>query len=220
MGRLLIRIDDFPTTRPEEESWRHNIDNFRRFDSIFERRALRYVLGVIPRHTTDSMLRSLGGMPCVQVALHGVTHDERFPNEFREHLTEGEVCQAILSARRPLDDLAGPVTSYIPPHNVVDARTCNALKRAGMHRLFGGPGTYAEVARYAQGIGLEYCHSEEPLEYGRSDELLVRGAVDHLKEQLLSRDVWLTLHWTWEWNCGLNNLEEFLLRLESEGCLT
>lgn len=209
---LWCRVDDFPLTKPEE-SWRHNLDNFKRFNAVMERHGLDYVLGVIPRHTNDQMLRNLVEMPMVEVALHGVNHDEMFPNEFRDHQTQMEVYQAIQSAVAPLEDICGPVDTYIPPHNVIDRKTCNALKAAGFTWVLGGPGTDVSVFDYANFIGLQTYYSVPPLEYGRSDELSERGSVDHLLHASSVKDVFLTLHWTWEWNIGLKNLDAYLSEL-------
>ena len=60
---------------------------------------------------------------------------------------------------------------------------------------------------------MQYIHSEPPLEYGRSDELMQRGAVEYLKEECKKRDVWLTLHSPWEINIGLSSLREFMMKL-------
>ena len=207
---LILRVDDFPGTKPEE-FWRHNLNNFKRFDAVLEKAGLDYVLGVIPRHTTEEQLRWLGQNQRVEVAQHGVNHDERFPNEFGAHLTVDDIYQAIVSARGPLDDLAGPVDTYIPPHNVIDARTCDALKRAGFKKIMGGPGSDADALLYAESIGLDVATSMPPFEYGRSDELLKQGSVSHIRGRLWrGEQVTLGLHWTWEWNTGLESLGVYL----------
>lgn len=201
---IRLRVDDFPGTKPDE-FWRHNLDNYKRFHDIVIKRVPEYVLGVIPRHTTDDHLRWLGQQQEIIVALHGVHHDERFPNEFRDFQTEEDIYQALLSAKRPLDELVGPVKTYIPPHNVFDQKTCRALERAGFKNICGGPGSPPWA-----GSNLNYFYSAEPLEYGRSDELRQRGSVEYLEKT----DAVLTLHWTWEWNIGLENLQRYLFQLE------
>mgnify|MGYP001587547420 CR=1 FL=1 len=211
---LCLRVDDFPGTKPEE-FWRHNLDNFKRFNAVLEKHQLGYTIGVIPRYTNDDQLRYLAGLQHVEVALHGINHDERFPNEFRDHQTENDVYQAIRSAVAPLDEICGPVKKYIPPHNVIDRKTVNALHRAGFECVMGGPGSDMEVLKYCYSRNMGHVYSTEPLEYGRSDELLQRGSVEHLRNEVNRRfPVWLTLHWTWEWNIGLENLDKYLVELK------
>jgi hypothetical protein len=198
---IKLRVDDFPGTKPEE-FWRHNLDNFKRFDDVVHRFFVGYVLGVIPRHTKEEDLRWIGENSHIVPALHGVNHDESHPNEFGDHLTVDDVCKALLSAKCPIDDLVGPVDIYIPPHNVVDRKTCDALVRTGFKTLMAGPGSDRFVLDYAKKSGLYVQYSVEGLEYGRSDELLASGAHGTLRTWSSENvePIWLTLHWTWERN--------------------
>lgn len=214
MGRLYIRVDDFPGTKPEE-FYKHNLENYRRFHDVLTTRGLLYTLGVIPRHVTDDQLAWLGENR-VKVALHGIDHDERFPNEFRDHQTVAEVGNSLAGAKRRLEAFCGQVSDYIPPHNVVNVRTVHALLRCGFRTLHGGPGTEPAVAKIASELGLDVVLTYPPFEYGRSDELLERGSVDHVVGRLRDGDVWLALHWTWEQNIGLSNLERYLDTLDEK----
>lgn len=205
---LLLRVDDFPGTKPEE-FWRHNLDEFRRFDDVVARHGHRYVLGVIPKHTTEADLDFFERSPHIDVALHGRNHDERFPNEFLPHETYNEVCEALASCKTRLDRCnAGGVDVYVPPHNVIDRRTVLALKQAGFKHVFGGPGTDEGVFDECL-VGLTMF--DAPFFYGRSDELLSCGAVEHITG---ASDPRLCLHWTWERNIGLEHLERFLKELD------
>jgi hypothetical protein len=210
---LNVRVDDFLLTK-DDESWRHNLENFKLFDAVMAKYGVNYVLGVIPRTATAGHLEYLASNPRVEVAMHGILHDERFRNEFREHQTETDIVNALSSVKQVWDSIVGPVDKYIPPHNVVDYKTCRALSTLGFSTVFGGPETDENVAEYARGLGLNFEISAAPLEYGRSDELLQRGSVPHLSREVSIRPVWLTLHWTWEFNIGLSNLDTYLKELE------
>lgn len=221
MGRLLIRVDDFPGTKPEE-FYRHNMTTFKKFDEVLARHQRDYTLGIIPRHTSTSDLEELAKLPYCSFALHGIDHDERFPNEFRDHQTEGEVYQALLAAKKHLEAFQGSeVNTYIPPHNVIDKKTANALIRAGFKELWVGPGADMKMADEFRiwGIGNRLRGFWPPSNYGRSDELLANGSVSTLKHQFeglaAGDEVILGLHWTWEYNIGLENLEKFLTAIDS-----
>lgn len=209
---VTLRVDDFPGTKPEE-FWKHNLDNFKRFDEVVAKYVPEYVLGVIPKHTTPQMVSYLEQNDRCRVALHGVEHDERFPNEFRDHETTEDIFNKLVSARQPFKSCNGAfdVVDYIPPHNVVDNKTLDALKLAGFRRVFCGPGTTTEAMVHARSIGLIVKYSPHPIWYGRSDELLSRdNAHDIIKREAGLESHVLTLHWPWEWNIGLHNLDVFL----------
>lgn len=212
---VILRVDDFPGAKPPE-FWKHNLENFKVFDSVLSKFVDSYVLGVIPIHTTAEHLDWLAANERVIVAMHGVEHDERYLNEFREHETEQDIIQKLLSAKAPLRrcNSDNEVTKYIPPHNVVDLKTLRALHRAGFRDILGGPGMDLVFIPFARTLGLNVYYSEHPTWYGRSDELLERDQA-HLKILEVgsvrpSLDVYLTLHWTWEWNVGMESLEKFL----------
>lgn len=215
---ILFRIDDFPGTKPEEFS-RHNLDSLKLFDQVMhDNGVVEYYLGVIPKYTTDEHLEYFKGHPRIRVAIHGIDHDERFPNEFREWQTERDVCNDLLAVKSLWDTRVGPVDSYIPPHNVIDRRTVKALILAGFKTLFCGPGTDGGVMFDAEVLGLTVHNSLEGLEYGRSDELLARGnGLPWMRARMgFSKEACVcsvTLHFTWEVNIGLQNLDRFLKEL-------
>lgn len=217
---IRLRVDDFPGTKPEE-FYKHDLSGFKRFDQVVRKYVPEYVLGVIPKHTTDEHLRWIGENPAIITALHGIDHDERFPNEFRDHQTIDDICKAIDCAKQRLDPLVGPVRCYIPPHNVFDLKTCQALVKSGFKSIMGGPGSpeWSINSPVVKETGLHYCYSPAPLEYGRSDELLQKGSVGHLQNCQYKSDrqfVYLTLHWTWELNIGLQHLEAYLSQLKED----
>lgn len=211
---VILRVDDFPGTKPEE-FWKHNLDNFKRFDEVLERNGVHeYTLGVIPKYTTEKDIDWLAQNPRVFAALHGIEHDERFPNEFRDHETEDDIYRKIVSASTPLKRINGngSIYRYIPPHNVIDVKTCKALKRAGFVTLMGGPGSNESVLDHVhENKILDVLYSEHPTWYGRSDELMFRdNAVESILKAEMVPHRCLTLHWTWEWNIGLENLEKLM----------
>lgn len=207
---LSIRVDDFPFTK-SEETWRHNLENFKKFDAIFQKHNRPYILGVIPSKATAHELDWMSENHLLSVALHGVNHDERFPNEFRDFQTRGEVSQAIFGSRAYLELFCKKsVDTYIPPHNVFDLKTIHALLDCGFKRILCGPGSTEEMVYVGKTRGLEVIYSPEPLEYGRSDELIQRGSVAWISSESQKRDIMLTLHWTWEWNIGLDSLDTYL----------
>ena len=217
-----LRVDDFPGTKPEE-FWKHNLDNFKRFDEVLEKNGVpQYTLGVIPKYTTEAHIDWLAQNPRTRVALHGIEHDERFPNEFKPHETEDDIYRKIMSAKEPLRRCNGngEIDCYIPPHNVIDLRTAKALVRSGISDLMLGPGTDKEVFAQIRNSKLFSYHrvtySYHPTFYGRTDEMMDR---DHaipaiLNDSRTSSNSVLTLHWTWEWNIGLESLDRFLCQLQ------
>lgn len=215
---MRLRVDDFPYTKPEE-SWKHNLDNFKQFDAVLEKHGIQeYTLGVIPKYVTSEQLDWLAENPRVEVALHGIEHDERFPNEFKEFETEDGIYNKLMSAKAPLKRCNGfgDVTTYIPPHNVVDMKTARALERAGFCEILCGPGTdirvYDEINSNFE--KLIATMSDSPFFYGRSDEMLERGAVKKINQAMhLCPENVLTLHWTWETNIGLQSLDSFLKQI-------
>jgi hypothetical protein len=212
---IIFRVDDFPGVKPEE-FWKHNLDNLRSFDKIMEDNGVpQYFLGVIPKYTTPEHLEYLKDHPRIKVSMHGIDHDETHLNEFRPWQTQKDVTDDLEWAKSLWQSKIGLVDSYIPPHNVIDHRTVRALISAGFKTLFCGPGTDGSVRFDAEIIGLNVLHSEEFLEYGRSDELLSRGVcIPWLRPFLDTQEKKvLTLHFTWEINIGLQHLDRFLKEL-------
>lgn len=211
---VILRVDDFPGTKPPE-FWKHNLDNFKKFDAVLGEFGISYVLGVIPKYTDVKMISWLAQNERVRVALHGIEHDERFLNEFREYETEFDISQKLIAAADYLKECNGDnkIDCYIPPHNCVDMKTARALARAGFTDLMCGPGTDTDVYSQLEQLKLfkNLSFSKKPYFYGRTDELakfdtfvsLTRAAKSDAEEIF-------TLHWTWEMNIGLDNLRSFL----------
>jgi hypothetical protein len=214
---LLFRVDDFPLTKPEE-SHVHTFDRFVYFHETMMRHVESYVLAVIPRHTTAVHLRWLGEQVRaghLEVAMHGLDHDERFPNEFRDHQSRSDRGKAIGEVQALWWPFVGQVTKYVPPHNVIDMKTCQALSNLGFKLVLGGPGSDLPTLNMARMIGLDYHYSNPPHEYGRSDEMIRAGSASFLRDMVECPDVEIccTFHWTWENNISngdFHQLDELL----------
>ena len=210
-----LRVDDFPGTKPKEFR-EHNIDNFKRFHDVLMMAEIpQYTLGVIPKYTHLSDMLWLSSQDSLNIAQHGISHDENHQNEFSDILSEDQICSALHDVK--MIEFYRNVTSYIPPHNVFDGKTCRALTRLGFREIYGGPGSHVESQdefEWMHGKNcLKFNYSKFPEEYGRSDELMKRGSIDHL---LKKDESYLTLHWTWEWNIGLDNLRSYISCLKGE----
>lgn len=207
---IYVRVDDFPHTKGEPQ---HTRDAFRDFHKIMKRWLgdTRYLLGVIPKRCgPDDILLLRNETDCV-IGLHGITHDEKlldlYQNEFPPFLTKQNIRDSLAEAKSALEIAVGrPVRTYMPPRNRIDQRTASILNGL-FDRYTAGPETDLEVLQRFQ----NYHHSRPPYAYGRSDELLQVEAGKFLSA-MAENNVWvtLTLHWTWEVNIGLSNLDRFL----------
>lgn len=218
---IMIRVDDYPGTKADE-FWKHNKKSFERFDNLVQEIVgKKYLLGVIPAHTSDEELQWLGQRNIV-VGMHGTDHDERYQNQFSDHWTKNDIVRSLVHHRTRMKDLTRQtVDVYLPPHNAVNLKTLSALAATKFKAFTSGPGGLLEesceytIAMYDERITwtMKCLHSNAPLEYGRSDELLERGAVDYL---LANRDkeIYLTLHFPWEINIGLEYLRVFLEKIK------
>lgn len=212
---IKFRVDDFPGTKPDEFD-HHNIANFHIFNSVMRSFGIKYTLGVIPKYTTYYDLKYFNdNMDNINVALHGINHDEKFMNEFMPFYTVKDIAMMLQEASQSMSKFC-TIDSYIPPHNEIDSRTCNALKSIGILKVFGGPGTNLDVVAYARSIGLEFNMSEFPLCYGRTDEMIMTKSVTFLSENCKDNDVYVTLHWPWEYNIGFDHMKRYLDILTNE----
>lgn len=217
--KLTIRVDDFPGTKPDEFC-NHNLTNFKLFHDLMVSHSVKnYILGVIPLYTSVSDLRWLSNQPEITIALHGVFHDESHLDEF-EGLSHSDIVANLNAAKMFLETTPhSQVSDYIPPHNTLSDLSIKCLSEAGFRRIYGGPETLARHMDEVRFFGMEYIHSNSPLEYGRSDELLERGSVEWIKSELLAEDhACLTLHWPWEFNIGLEYLDNYLTEMKDIIC--
>lgn len=211
---IKLRVDDFPYTKPDERH-RHNLKSFREFVDVVERHYYGYwLLGVIPGNCGDDEIDFLRyGSQGIEIGMHGIYHNETYPSEFLPNLTQADICRQLKMTRTLLSRaIQQPVEVYMPPHNIIDFRTVAALPEAGFKAFTTGPETEPVLVKQ-KFSEVKTFHSDKQLgQYGRSDELLP-WATHHLMADSKEQDVWLTLHWTWEVNIGLENLDRFLAAL-------
>ncbi len=214
---IQLRVDDFPQTKGEPQ---HTLEAYRRFHRLLRDRTggARYLLGIIPLRCAPEDWGYLTEIRDeIEPGVHGVAHDERqldkYGNEFFPWLTGRSIALQLSNAMRMFHDASLRPVVYMPPRNVIDARTVSTLAELGFISFTGGPET--ELGFDPRLSYMRYIPSMPPHEYGRSDELLARGAVQHLR-RLCSEghEVTLALHWTWETNIGLEHLDRFLGELE------
>lgn len=213
---IRVRVDDFPQTKGEPQ---HTLAAYREFDRCL-RECLggkRYLLGVIPgRCTIDDLLFLQRETDCV-IGMHGTDHDEarldrNGGNQFESYLTSGQIRAELAEARLALSQAVDrPVEIYMPPRNVIDERVAMAVRNSGFEGFTTGPET-SKVLRNDWRMWV--IHSEPPMEYGRTDEMLQRGAHTFLSEK--DGDSVLALHWTWETNIGLQHMKRFFSEIDKK----
>lgn len=191
----LIRMDDYPTgVRPllPDLSPLHAIVR------AFDERGLPLVLGIVPALLEPPMLGFLRDLRHLVPAVHGFDHGyfryaprlRRLGDPYNERGTVGQfdefrwqrertIERKLSDAKRRLEDeLARPVTIYVPPCNRVDGRTAGVLRRVGFELcLCEGPVPNGSIPSRGSDF------------YGRSTEF---GEGDDAEV--------ITLHATWEWD--------------------
>lgn len=219
---IRVRVDDFPNTKDGEKD-RHSLAAFRQFHRCLSEciGGKRYLLGVIPRRcTVEDVLFLRNETDCV-IGMHGIFHDEKkldiYQNEFPPYMTAHDIARQLLEAAKALDDGIGRRTEiYMPPRNRIDRRTVDILLDCGFHAYTTGPETPEELRKMPKDLGPFPVHSEPPHEYGRTDEMFVRGAVRNMIPRAEFEDIILTLHWTWETNIGLDHMRRFFAEIPKE----
>lgn len=219
---IRLRVDDFLTTKADEASV-HTLDAYRRFHDVVIGHVGRYLLGVIPLTAGAEAIGWASSQPSIVVGMHGTDHDEREQNQFRQWETEAQIERRLRDAMAKFPTRP---TVYMPPHNVIDHRTARVVASLGFDAVTFGPGSDAMVVQHCTALGPCPLVSTWPKEYGRSDELMARDqSVEYMHENAVGRTIYLTLHWTWEHNIGLDSLGRYLSALTGlfedftvEGC--
>ena len=194
LAEPLLRIDDYPTgIRPILD----DLSPLHQILTKVESHGLRYYLGIVPALVDDDMGRFLRGLEHALPAVHGYDHayfkyapilqakgdpfNQGTVGSFNEFKGEpyDVIVERLRRGRRLLEDRLGTaVDTYIPPGNLGDRRTGQALIEAGYRH-------YLSERRIA-GCSLPWMKSDF---YGKSD------GYDPARPYHL-----VTLHLTWEWD--------------------
>lgn len=211
---IQIRVDDFPWTK-EEEKDKHSLSSFSSFLDILFKYNCKPIIGVIPNNCTEEDYKFLRDTHDISIGMHGINHDETRLDEFSHWETKSDIKKKLNFFKNVLElktDKACKV--YMPPHNFINIKTLQALQETKFKAFTGGPGTLVSLQRpYGN---LVYIHSAKPFEYGRSDEMNSRETLEYLLGIPEEKLTTLTLHWTWEYNIGLENLDLFLSKISEK----
>jgi hypothetical protein len=212
---IRFRVDDFRHSGKDTDIF--TLDQFKKFDSVMDKHNINYLLGCIPLYANLDDMEWVAENPRIEIALHGINHP-RGVSEFKEWETETEIKEKVLFWKNLWEDKTNKeIFSYIPPNNIIDHKTVRALLKAGYTTCFGGPETDQVVVDYALNQGMKFEISEFPYEYGVTKELLERGSIEHVMRECVQRDVWISLHHTWEKNFSNGTyeyLDEYLTKLK------
>ena len=148
----IVRIDDFPT------GIRPILDDLEPIYNVlmeFEKRKIRFVLGIVPTLLTDEMIERLKTFKYLILAQHGYNHkynelskkliDNNDPyndwccmdqfNEF-EGMTTESIKRQLEEGKKILERI-GPMNIYIPPCNRLDVNTLSVLEDMDIKVILG-----------------------------------------------------------------------------------
>jgi hypothetical protein len=230
--RFLVRVDEFPHYRAWDDPDRFGLAAFERFHEIMAGAGVPYLVAVLPHVAREplspsasgsrpleereaAMLRRLAGER-VSFGLHGRDHRTRFASPRRR----SELCGlGPAETEELLDDALGELARheirprvFVPPYNRFDARQLPILARR-FAVVCGGPESIGQMGFQCspQWRGeTVYLPSYAPF-YGRAAELL--PAVERAIEQAAGLWVPVVLHWGWEEQAGLRDLERLAARI-------
>jgi hypothetical protein len=226
--KFVIRVDDYPR-------WDISSEEYLPFHEVFARNGVSYILGVTPFLDYDGLgagvisrraveiLRGLRDHD-VEFALHGFTHRRRMG-------AGGFPCETCFYDDESLEwwrqrafnwfeyHLGGAPRHYIPPFNTLTQRDF-AMLSSYMPVIHGGPLSLSTLGKFSQTVlndGVTYLPSFEPF-YNRA-----RGLLEVFDKGLNgfrhSITYSLTLHWAWEYEKGLGDVERLLSLLIERGWL-
>jgi len=230
--RFLIRVDEFPHYKADDEAERFGVAGFERFHEIMLGAGAPYLLAVLPRVSHEPLspeatgsraldaeeLEMLGRLrgEGVTLALHGLDHRTRFASP-RRH---SELC-GLSDARLDglLDQALGELAPheihpqvFVAPYNRFDAAQFPVLARR-FAIVCGGPESIGMMGFQSTPQWREesvYLPSYAPF-YGRSGEVLT--AVERMIEEACGLWIPLVLHWGWEADDGWSDLERLAARV-------
>ncbi len=230
--RFLVRVDEFPHYKADDEPGRFGSEAFERFHAIMHGAGVAYLIAVLPRVSHEPLSPTATGSRglaeeevqtlsrlCrerVTLAMHGLDHRTRFASPRRhselcglraaqlEQLLDAGLAELARHELRP--------QVFVPPYNRFDASQFAALARR-FQIVCGGPESIGLMGfqRTPQWRGESvYLPSYGPL-YGRCGEVL--EAVERMIEQ--GSGLWtpVVLHWGWEAEDGWADLERLAERI-------
>lgn len=184
---MLFRIDDYPTgIKPVIPN------RFAEFDKVlleFEKRQLKYLLGVVPYLINEEDIDYLKSLKCAVIALHGYDHNfhtftEANREEFKGWNTESIIAKLKYGLETSLKDFI--VDSYIPPFNNFSQNLVDALVELNFNTIT--TGIHAPKFDYKT---LKVM-TPKPQFYGTSTEIINRlHSFDKDNDHI-------ALHLTWE----------------------
>jgi Uncharacterized protein conserved in bacteria (DUF2334) len=230
--RFLIRVDEFPHYQAWDDPDRFGTSEFERFQQVMADAGVPYLVAVLPRVSREplsptatgsrplddaevAMLHRLGSQG-VSFGLHGRDHRTRFSSP-RRH---SELCGLTdVQTERLLDDALAELARhqirpdvFVPPYNRFDASQLGVLAQR-FSIVCGGPESIGRMGfqRSPQWRGQTvYMPSYAPV-YGQAAEVL--GAVERMIERGVGLWVPVVLHWGWEAQNGLRDLERLADRI-------
>lgn len=230
--RLLIRVDEFPHYRADEDPERFGTSQFARFHEIMAGAGVPYLVAALPRVSREPLSPTArGSRPLdggevamlerlaaenVHLALHGRDHRTRFASPHRRSelggLTPEQTEELLDDALAELARRGVRPDVFVPPYNRFDASQFQALARrfavvCGGPESIGGMGFHSTPQWRGEAV---YLPSYAPF-YGRVAEVL--PAVERAVERAAGVWVPVVLHWGWEMRDGTQELERFAERV-------
>lgn len=218
--KFLIRVDDFPR-------WDISSEKFKRFNEIFSKKRIPYLLGVTPflseeplnprcrkfRQLNDYDIEMINSLVSkgVEIALHGFSHKTIKENLHSELLgvTQEEIRERISLSLNELKRFNSQISVFIPPFNTFDFHSIEILGKY-FKIICGGPESIPFVGfRLSPSYlnGCLYIPSYEPM-YEKANVICrYIHNLKELKEQII---IPITLHWAWEIKNDFEDVEKLL----------
>ena len=197
---MLFRIDDYPTGVKPVIS-----NRFVEFDKVlseFEKRELKYLLGVVPYLINEEDVDYLKGLKHAIIALHGYDHNFHTFTELNREEFKGWNTQSIIAKLKygldtSLKDFI--IDAYIPPFNNFSQNLIDALIELNFKTMT--TGVNAPMFNYKT----LRVMTPKPQFYGTSTEI-----INHLNSFDKDNDH-IALHLTWEISERKNLKEDWAL---------